>query len=64
MVHPIAQYMELREAQDQRAPKPSLALRPSDQLENIGARLGEPSPLRVLMRATGVPKCRMAGSMV
>src|SRR5688572_32553834 len=46
------------------APKPSMQLRPSHHAEDIGARFGEPSSFRELTSTTGVPKYRMAGSMV
>src|SRR5262245_2681910 len=45
-------------------PRPSMQLQPSHHTDDIGARLGEPSSLRVLMIATGVPKYRTVGSMV
>src|ERR1700736_5735170 len=47
-----------------RAPKPSMQLRPSHQALEIGARFGEPSSFIELTRTTGVPKYRMAGSIV
>ena len=45
-------------------PRPSMQVQPSHQAEDMGARLGEPSWLRVDMSATGVPKYKMVGSMV
>jgi hypothetical protein len=41
-----------------------MQLHPSHQAEDIGARLGVPSSLRLEMRATGVPKYKIVGSMV
>ncbi len=37
---------------------------PSHHAEDIGARLGEPSSLSVLMSTTGVPRYKIAGSTV
>src|SRR2546428_5897711 len=39
-------------------PRPSTALPLSHQAEDIGAMLGVPSSLRVVIRTTGVPKYR------
>src|SRR6185295_19507746 len=47
----------------ERAPKPSMQVRPSHHADDMGARFGEPSGLSELTRTTGVPKYRMAGSM-
>ena len=44
-------------------PRPRTAVRPSQNTEEMGARLAVPSPLVVLTRTTGVPKYRIAGSM-
>src|SRR3954466_5305902 len=46
----------------ERAPKPSMQLRPSHHADDMGARLGVPSGLTELTRTTGVPKYRIAGS--
>ena len=40
----------------ERAPNPSMQLRPSHHALDIGARLGEPSGLVELTSTTGVPK--------
>ena len=40
----------------ERAPKPSMQLRPSHHADDIGARFAEPSGLTELTRTTGVPK--------
>ena len=40
---------------------PSSPLWPRKNDEDIGIRFGRPSALRVLIRATGVPKYKMAG---
>jgi len=37
-------------------PRPSMLLQPNHHAEDMGARLGDPSGLNVLMSATGVPK--------
>jgi hypothetical protein len=42
---------------------PSMQRHPSQNAEDIGARLGVPSSLSVLISTTGVPKYKMAGSM-
>jgi hypothetical protein len=39
-------------------------VQPSAQKEEIGARFVVPSSFRELIRATGVPKYRILGSMV
>ncbi|KZM79773.1 hypothetical protein A0J59_07365 [Cellulosimicrobium sp. I38E] len=46
-----------------RAPRPSTAVRPSQNTDDIGARFTRPSPATVLSSATGVPKYRIPGSM-
>jgi hypothetical protein len=38
--------------------------RPSHHAEDIGARLAEPSSFKVLISTTGVPKYKIAGSIV
>ena len=42
---------------------PSMAWRPSQNTDEIGARFGLPSGLTVLSSTTGVPKYKMAGSV-
>jgi hypothetical protein len=44
------------------ASKPSMHRQPSQNADDIGARLGEPSSFVELTRTTGVPRYRMAGS--
>ena len=46
------------------APRPSMQLHPSHHADDMGAMLGEPSWFSELMRATGVPKYRIVGSIV
>ncbi|GAA1026609.1 hypothetical protein GCM10009565_45090 [Amycolatopsis albidoflavus] len=46
-----------------RAPRPSIARQPSQNADDIGARLAEPSSLDVEMSTTGVPKYRIPGSI-
>jgi hypothetical protein len=41
-----------------------MQLQPSHHADDIGARLGLPSRLRVEISATGVPKYRIVGSIV
>jgi hypothetical protein len=38
--------------------------RPSHQADDMGARFGEPSSFNVLISTTGVPKYKIAGSIV
>jgi hypothetical protein len=45
------------------ASKPNIARQPSQNTDEIGARLQDPSEFRVLLRITGVPRYRIAGSM-
>ena len=45
-------------------PRPSIQLQPNHHADDIGAMFGEPSSLRELMIATGVPKYRIVGSIV
>jgi hypothetical protein len=45
-------------------PIPSIAVYPSHQADDIGARFVLPSGLRELIRTTGVPKYRTFGSTV
>lgn len=45
-------------------PKPSMQVQPSHHADDMGAMFALPSAFEVLMRATGVPKYRMVGSMV
>ena len=47
----------------ERTPRPSTARQPSQNADDIGARLAEPSSLVLEIRTTGVPKYRMPGSM-
>ena len=46
------------------ASKPNIARQPSQNTDEIGARLQDPSEFRVLLRITGVPRYRIAGSIV
>jgi len=45
-------------------PSPSMQLHPNHHADDIGARLGVPSWLRVEISATGVPKYKIVGSTV
>src|SRR5690349_10343039 len=45
-------------------PRPSMQLQPSHQMDDIGAMFGDPSSFRVEIRATGVPKYRIVGSIL
>src|SRR4051795_8863726 len=48
----------------ERAPNPRTQFQPSHQAEDMGARFALPSSLVDETRTTGVPKYRMAGSLV
>jgi hypothetical protein len=42
---------------------PSMALQPSQNADDIGARFADPSSFSVEIKTTGVPKYKMPGSM-
>ena len=46
------------------ASKPNIARQPSQNTDEIGARLHDPFGFKVLLRITGVPRYRIAGSTV
>ena len=46
------------------ASKPNMQRHPSQKADEMGARLYEPSSLRELLRITGVPRYKMAGSIL
>ena len=43
--------------------RPRIQRQPSQNADDIGARLGELSSFNILMRTTGVPKCKIDGSL-